>query len=372
MIFSCSTKELSSACQAVSKAVTTRSDIPALTGIKIDADGAYVTLCGYNLELGITTTIPASVQEPGGIVIDAKMLCQMIKRSPESITKISVDSKSMATVQSGTSRFDIVGIPVSEYPELPAVEEKSSIDISQPILRSMIQQTAYAVATNDYKPIFTGVLFEASGGKLVAVGTDGYRLAICKEPINYTGTDFNFVVPAKALSEISKLLSADSDDVVHISVASRGARFSIGAYMVFARLLEGEFLDYKAVLPKQCTTSLKVNVKDFLGSVQRVSLLIDDKVRSPLTCDFSGADSAIKLSSNTAVGKASDSVSAEISGEDVHIGFNNMFLIDALSHTDCDEVRLQLNGPLNPMVITPDDGDSSLFLVLPVRLKSGE
>lgn len=371
MKFTCKTKELSKACQTVSGAVATRAAAPALEGIKIDVQDGKAALCGYNLEVGITTKLDCEGScADGSIVLDAKMLSNMAKKAPDSFTTIETDEKGAAIIKSGTAEFSIVGIPAKEFPELPEIEEKSGVDISQPILKSMIQQTLFAVSENDCKPIHTGALFEVSSGELTVVGVDGYRLAICKESIDYSGASFDFVVPAKTLAEISKLLSDDTDKAVHISVGTRHAVFTVGGYEVFTRLLEGEFLDYKAALPKQCTTSLKVDVRGFSKSVQRVSLLINDKLRSPLVCDFSGADGTIKLSSNTAMGKASDSISAEISGEDVHIGFNNKYLADAFSHADCDEVRLQLNGPLSPMVVLPDDGDSFTFLVLPVRLKS--
>lgn len=371
MKFTCDTKELSKACQTVSRAAATKASIPVLKGIKIDVKGGKATLCGYNLEVGITTKLDCEGScADGSTVLDAKILCNIVKKSPDAYTEISTDEKGIATIKSGTAEFSIVGIPAKEFPELPEVEEKSGVDISQPALKSMIQQTLFAISENDSKPMYTGAQLAIENGKFTMVGVDGYRLAVCKEPIDYSGANFDFIVPAKTLMEVSKLLLDDTDKVAHISVAIRHATFTIGDYEIFTRLLEGDFLDYKAVLPKQCTTSLKVNVQDFAKSVQRVSLLISDKLRSPIVCDFSGTDGTIKLSSNTAMGRASDSIPAEISGEDVHIGFNHKYLADALSHTNCDEVRLQLNGPLSPMVVMPDNGDSFLFLVLPVRLKA--
>jgi len=371
MKFTCDTKELSKACQTVSRAVATKTTVPTLEGIKIDADADGISVCGYNLELGITTRISAqSISEEGSTVLDAKTLCNIVKKLPDVHTDISIDEKDTATIESGTTNFTIVGLSAKEFPNIPAVDKKSEVNIPQPVLKSMIQQTLFAISENDSKPMYTGAQLAIENGKLTMVGIDGYRLAVCKETIDYSGANFDFIVPAKTLMEVSRLLSDDANKAVHISVGIRHAIFAIGDYEIFTRLLEGDFLDYKAVLPKQCATSLKVNVQDFAKSVQRVSLLISDKLRSPIVCDFSGTDGTIKLSSNTAMGRASDSIPAEISGEDVHIGFNHKYLADALSHTDCDEVRLQLNSPLSPMVILPDAGDSFVFLVLPVRLRA--
>lgn len=371
MKFTCETKLLSKACQAVARAAATRASVPALEGIKIDVKDGNATLCGYNLELGITTALKSGGEcEDGSIVLNAKMLCDMAKKMPDFLTTIATDEKGIATISSGESKFEVVGIPAGEFPGLPKVDEKSSATIAQPTLKGMIQQTIYAVSENDCKPVHTGAQFTVSDGALTVVGLDGYRLAICKEAIDYSGTPFDFVVPKNALSEISKLLSNSADDAASISVGTRHAVFAVCGYTVFTRLLEGEFLNWKDAIPKECSTSLKVDTKSFKESVERVGLMISDKLRSPVVANFSSADGTITVSSNTAVGRASDSIAAEISGADVKIGFNNKYLIDALSHAECDEVRLQLNGPLSPMAVSPDDGDSFLFLVLPVRLKA--
>lgn len=371
MKFTCETKLLSRACQAVARAAATKAVVPALEGIKIDVKDGNAAFCGYNLELGITTALKSSGEcQDGSIVLDAKMLCNMAKKMPDFLTTIATDEKGIAAISSGESKFEVVGIPAGEFPELPKVDEKSDITIAQPTLKDMIQQTIYAVAQSDAKPVHTGAQFTVSDGELTVVGVDGYRLAICKEAIDYSGTPFDFVVPKNALSEISKLLSNGADDTASISVGTRHAAFTVGDYTVFTRLLEGEFLNWKDAIPKECSTSLKVDTKSFKESVERVGLMISDKLRSPIVANFSSTDGVITVSSNTAVGRASDSISAEISGADVKIGFNNKYLTDALSHAECDEVRLQLNGPLSPMVVLPDDGDSFLFLVLPVRMKS--
>lgn len=371
MKFTCETKLLSKACQTVARATSTKTSIPALEGIKIDVKSGKATFCGYNLELGITTALQAEGNaEDGSIVLDAKMLCNMAKKLPDFLTTIDANSKGVAIISSGESKFEVAGIPAGKFPALPKIDEKSSVTVTQSVLKDMIHQTIYAVSGNDCKPIHTGAQFTVENSKLTVVGVDGYRLAICKESIDYSGGPFDFVVPKSALTEISKLLSSSPDDMVQVSVGTRHATFTIGDYTIFSRLLEGDFLDWKAAIPTQCSTSLKVDTKSFKDSIERVGLIISDKLRSPIVADFKSADGTITVSSSTAVGRANDSIKAEISGADVRIGFNNKYLIDALSHTECDEVKLQLNGPLSPMVVLPDGGDSFLFLVLPVRLKA--
>ena len=372
MDFYCNTKEISKACQTVISAVATRAEIPALEGIKIDADENGVSLCGYDLEIGIRTKIDIQrLSSPGNVVIDAKTLCGIVKKLPDPCTEISTDEKGVASIKSGNAKFKLPTIPTEEFPEIPVPEDSAKeIYISQQTLKDMISQTLFAVSENGSKPIYTGALFDISENTLTMVGVDGYRIAICKERMNESTEDISFVVPGKTLSKISKMLNENSDLNVDISVSSRHVIFKIDRYVVFSRLLEGEFIDYKRACPKDFQTTLKVNTRELLQSVQRVSLLINDRLRSPVVCDFSSENGEINLVCNTEMGKASDSVNAKISGNDVHIGFNGKYLEEALTNSDCDEIKIGLNSALSPMTIMPDDGDSFLFLVLPVRLKN--
>ena len=282
----------------------------------------------------------------------------------------------MTTIESGASEFSIAGMGAEEYPELPSVSGVGEFSVQNDLLKGMIRQTIFAVADSDAKPIHTGTLFELSGGRLRLVSVDGYRLAMREEILTGEGAEgaasdaageLSFVVPGKTLTEVMKLLPED-DGNVGIQVGRRHILFTIGSYTVISRLLEGEFLDYRSAIPSACQTEVKANTREFIGSVERVSLLITDRLKSPIRCVF-GEDS-IHLSCSTAIGRANDQFSASIEGAGLEMGFNNRYLLDALRNTEGDEVRIQLNGPLSPMKIMPPEGDSYLFLVLPVRLKA--
>ena len=371
MKFTCDTKELSRACNTVSRAAATKASIPALEGIKIDIKGKEVRLCGYNLELGITTMLESKggSEEDGSVVLDAKMLCNIVKKLPNALTTIQADKKSTVTIKSGDSEFQLVYIPADKFPELPKIDEKSAISIPQAVFKEMIQQTIFAVADDAAKPIYTGALFKVEDGGLTMVGVDGYRLAKCHESIDYHGQPFDCVVPKKALLEISSLLDESGDKAVDISIGLRHAAFMIGNYVIFTRLLEGEFLDYEKAIPKSHATEIKVDVRTLVESVNRVALVVSEYLRSPIKMHVGNGQ--IGLSCATFIGAASDTLDANISGDDLLIGFNHKYLSDALRNAGCDEVRLQLNGPLSPMVVLPNSGDSFVFLVLPVRLKAG-
>jgi DNA polymerase III subunit beta len=366
MKITCDKQKLNEAVLNIQKAVSTKSSVPALEGILIRTEENSVFLCGYDLELGITTVFDCSVEEKGSIVLNARLFSEIVRRLPAPEVTISSDEKQMAIIKSGEAEYSIVGIPAQEYPELPSVSGETTLKIPSTTLHSMIHQTLFAVADNDAKPIHTGTLFELEPNHIRLISVDGYRLAIREETVQST-LNTSFVVPGKTLSEVLKLLSDDEGEV-ELQIGRRHILFSIDNYTVISRLLEGDFLDYRAAIPKDCSTELKVSTQNFINSVERVSLLITDRLKSPVRCIFENNE--IRVSCSTAIGRANDKLAAQISGDSLEIGFNNRFLLDALRNTECDEIRIQMNGPLSPMRILPPEGNSFLFLVLPVRLKS--
>ncbi len=377
----CDRQQLVEAVSNVQRAVSSKSSVPALEGILLKAEREGMTLCGFDLELGMTTRLPARIEESGSVILGARLFSDIIRRLPGDLVKLTVDEKNVTTIESGASEFSIAGMGAEEYPELPSVSGAGEFSVQNDLLKGMIRQTIFAVADSDAKPIHTGTLFELSGGRLRLVSVDGYRLAMREEILTGEGAEgtdgldapagsseeMSFVVPGKTLTEVMKLLPED-DGTVGIQVGRRHILFTIGSYTVISRLLEGEFLDYRSAIPSACQTEVKVNTREFINSVERVSLLITDRLKSPVRCVF-GEDS-IHLSCSTAIGRANDQFSASIQGAGLEMGFNNRYLLDALRNTEGDEVRIQLNGPLSPMKIMPPEGDSYLFLVLPVRLKA--
>ena len=362
----CNRQELVEAVSNVQRAVSSKSSVPALEGILLRTMDHTVSLCGYDLELGMTTTINAQIEEKGNIVLSARLFSDIVRRLPAETVSIEADEKNMTYIRSGASDFSIVGIPAEEFPELPSISEETAVSLSHSMLKSMIRQTIFAVADSDAKPIHTGTLFELEDGEIRLVSVDGYRLAVRKEKVQ-NRENMSFVVPGKTLSEVLKLLK-DDDTELSILVARRHILFNIGKYVVISRLLEGEFLDYKAAIPASHSTEIITNTREVIDSVERVSLLITDRLKSPVRCIFE--EDELKLSCSTAIGRASDQIKIHLEGNQVEMGFNNRYLLDALRNTECDEVKIQLNGPLSPMKMMPKEGDSFLFLVLPVRLKN--
>lgn len=368
MKITCNIQKLVEAVSNVQRAVSSKSCLTVLEGIFIKTEDNKIVLCGYDLEIGITTKIDAIVKAPGAVVLSAKIFSDIIKRMPSEEISINVDEKLITTIKSGASEFSIIGIRPEDYPERPLINSYSDITIDALILKSMVRQTIFAVAGTDEKPINTGTLFDINQNQINLVSVDGYRLAKRSEKVS-CNEKISFVVPGKTLSEILKLLPDESKNV-NISIGKKHIVFQIDTYSIISRLLEGDFLDYNSAIPSYKTTEIVMNTKDFIESVERVSLVITDRLKSPIRCIFSNGYT--KISCITALGKANDEFQTEMTGDNVEIGFNNRYLLDALKNVESDKVRVQMNGPLSPLKILPLEGNAFVFLVLPVRLKNSE
>ena len=354
--------DLSSAVSNVSRAVSAKATIPALEGVLITAYHGSLEISGYDLEIGIVTSIEATVMEEGEIVVSARLFNDIIRKLPEEIVSIETDDRMITYIHSGAADYQIVGINSAEYPELPNVEEKCAMTVNAEIFKNMIRQTVFATSDNMAKPIYTGSLFEIKDGLFKIVAVDGFRMAIREENVD-SDIEAKFVVPAKTQNEILKLITDNKKDVSMI-VGQRHITFKIENYSIVSRLLEGNFLDYK--MPPSAATQFVISTRVLASSVERMALLTSEKIQSPVRCSIT-ADQ-IKLSCSTSVGRANDMIPASVTGNDVEIGFNNRYLLDALKNADTDEVRVLLNGSLQPMIIRPVSGQSFTFLVVPMRL----
>ena len=223
MQFTVNRKEITDAVSNIQRAVSAKTSIPALEGILLSAGENGLELCAYDLELGITTLIPARVSEPGKSVLNAKLFSDIVRRTPDDAVSVTVDEKDIASIESGCSKFSIIGIPAVEFPELPKLADSTKLELPGSVLKSMIRQTVFAVAESDAKPIHQGSLFSLENGQLDVVSVDGYRLAKRTEPVEFS-EKLSFVVPGKTLAEILKLLK-DSEDVVEISAGQRHILF---------------------------------------------------------------------------------------------------------------------------------------------------
>lgn len=363
----CNKNNLYEAINNVSKAVAVKSTISALEGIKINLADSILNLTGYDLEIGIKTKISVKSNDSGEFIVNARLFIEIIKRMPTEEILIEIDDNLSITITGGSTQYTISATSAEEYPEIPEFDESDSFSISQSLLKNMINQTNFAVATNDTKPILTGELFEITNGIFNMVAIDGYRLAVRTEKIN-TDKDYKFVVPSKALNEVAKLLKDDDELVCEIHTCKKHIIFDISGYLLISRLLEGEFHNYKGSIPTTSNVEVILKTKEIISCLERASLLINERIKSPVKCIFNNG--IVKMSCSTAIGKIFDEIPADITGPLIEIGFNNKYFLDPLKTIDDDKVKLIMNGSNLPMKIIPLSGESYTFLVLPVRLKN--
>ena len=370
MKFSCEKALLQAAISTTSRAVSPKSSIPALEGILLEA-GSDLRLTGYNLETGIRTIVPADIREEGTLVLGARLFGEIVRKLPDDIVTFQSENY-MVNIKCGMSEFNILGTDPEEFPELPTVEYQNSLILPQSRLKAMISQTLFAVSDNESRPIHTGSLFEVDSEGLTIVSVDGYRLALRHESIDKKegAETFSFVVPGAALSEVEKICS-DVDEPASVTQGARHVMFKVGDTMLVSRRLEGEFLGYRQAIPRNNTIHVEGDTRALLSSIDRVSLIISDKLKSPLRCVFDS--NLLKISTKTAIGDAYDECPLSGDGGGLEIGFNNKYLMDALKAAPADKVRLELTTGVSPCVILPTEGEENfLYMVLPVRLKAGE
>ena len=370
MKFSCEKALLQAAISTTSRAVSPKSSIPALEGILLEA-GSDLRLTSYNLETGIRTIVPADIREEGTLVLGARLFGEIVRKLPDDIVTFQSENY-MVNIKCGMSEFNILGTDPEEFPELPTVEYQNSLILPQSRLKAMISQTLFAVSDNESRPIHTGSLFEVDSEGLTIVSVDGYRLALRHESIDKKegAETFSFVVPGAALSEVDKICS-DVDEPASVTQGARHVMFKVGDTMLVSRRLEGEFLAYRQAIPRNNTIHVEGDTRALLSSIDRVSLIISDKLKSPLRCVFDS--NLLKISTKTAIGDAYDECPLSGDGGGLEIGFNNKYLMDALKAAPADKVRLELTTGVSPCVILPTEGEENfLYMVLPVRLKAGE
>lgn len=366
MKFSCEKYLLQSACGTASRAAASKSPIPALEGLLLQASDR-LTVTGYDLKKGIYTQLEAEVKEQGSVVVGARLFGEMIRRLPDGIVTISTDINNNVNVKCGKSEFNFMGISPEDYPEMPVVDGVNNIALPQKILGSMINQTIFAVADNDMRPIYTGTLFDIEGEELTLVAVDGYRLAKRSEKLESARMEnCSFVVPGSALADIERICG-DSEELVKISVGAKHISFSIGETVVVSRRLEGEFLNYKKSIPESFKYTVKVDRGEFMSAIDRVALIVSERNTSPVRMSFN--DGNIDCLCVTPIGRAEDVCTCEGSGEGLQIGFNDRYLKDALKAAAKEELNVCLNSASSPCIITAADGSENFtYMILPVRL----
>lgn len=370
MKFTCEKDALVSAISIAIRSVSPKSAITALEGVYMRA-GNDLQLTGFNLETGVTIRVDAEIQDCGECVMPARLFFDIVRKMPDDTVTISVDDGLKVTLRSGIATFTIMAEDSSDYPELPDVEFTNGISIPQKALRELISGTLFASSQNPARPILTGCLIEVEENCITMVAVDGFRLAKrsfhTPEP---TGRLLKFVVPADALRELEKILE-DTEEKAVFTLGPRHILFEVGRVTLVSRILEGEFMDWRRVMPDYNPIKLCANVSALTASIERVSLIVSEKTKSPVRCIF--GENVVDFRTVTTIGSAHDICSLSGDGKDLEIGFNCRYLLDALKVIPTGEVMLELSNHLSPVILTPCEGSGENFsyMVLPVRIKPG-
>ncbi|WP_276210760.1 DNA polymerase III subunit beta [Heyndrickxia coagulans] len=380
MKFSILRNRLIESVQDVSKAITSRTTIPILTGIKITASEEGITFTGSDSDISIESFVPkeedgdeiAVIQQTGGIVLQAKIFGELVKKLPMDIVEIEVANQFQTIIRSGKSNFNLNGLNVEEYPHLPQITEDKVIRIPADILKNLIRQTVFAVSTAETRPILTGVNWSIKGSRLNCIATDSHRLAQRTAEIETAAdAEYNIVIPGKSLNELNKILP-DSNEPVGIVITDNQVLFKAKHLLFFSRLLEGNYPDTSRLIPTDGKTEIVVNTKEFLQAIDRASLLAKEGQNANVVKLSSVTDmpGTIEITSNSPeIGKVTDRVNCKsIEGEEVKISFSSKYMMDALRALEGTEITIRFTGAMRPFIIRPVNDDTTLQLILPVRM----
>ena len=364
MRFSCDTNELNTSLSIVSRALAVRSPKPILEGILLESCEQGLRLICTDLALGIQTVIPATFIEEGRTVLPGKLLCEIVRKLPGGTCEITVSERMQATIRCASVRTTITGFDPVEYPELPQVSG-ASFAMPQSTLRDMIGRTLFAIATDESRPILTGCLMEVNREEMRMVALDGFRLAMRKAAVDGPESGVSAVVGGKVLGDIAKILN-DVEDEISLCFSRSHVQMNMGATHIVARLLEGEFIRYRQILPEQWQTRVAVRTGELSSAIDRASLIAREG-KSNLVC-FKLDGDTLTVTSNSENGDMEERMDVTTEGKDLTIAFNVRYITDVLKAIADDEVFMRFNSNVSPCVVCPTEGESYLYLVLPVRV----
>lgn len=370
MKFSCYKDTIIKAINSVVKGVASKTTMPILEGILIQTNDNEIKLTTYDLEIGIEYVMECDVKEQGNTVVNAIMFSEIIRKLPDTEIEISLNDKNLLEIECEGSHYKLATMNPEEFPELPKIEIENSIEIEQNVLKNMIRKTIFAVSTEESRPIFTGCLFETENNKLNIVAVDGFRLALRSVFLKTKTNDFNAVIPGKTLNEVNKILS-DSFEPVKIGVAKNQALFEMDNCKIVTRIIDGEFLNYKNVIPSNWETRIKVNKNNLQDCFERISLIssssIEKEKKYPVKVNVDIGKVTISCTNQT--GDAKEELFVSTEGKNLEAGFNPKYFLDSLKSIDDEEVYVEFGTSISPCLVKSVENNDYVYMILPIRLR---
>ena len=364
MLFRCDGLDLSEAVNKVLKAVSSKTISPILEGIKISAYGDSVVLSGTDLELSITKTIKAEVIDEGQTVVPGKLFGEYLRKLTNEQISLELNERNQLRISYSDSEGFIQCMDVLEFPELKNIDKEQYFEINRSDLKSLINNVIFAVAVDDSRPILKGVLFEIDDNTVRAVALDGFRMAMANKSIISTTSNFSFIVPARSLSEISRML--DSDEPVKIYVHSNNLMVDMNDTIITTRLLEGQFINYRQILNSNFNTTVSIKKSQLEDAIDRASLLSKGDKNSRVKFDIT--ENSLVLTSDSEIGNVKENITVSMKGADITIAFNSKYFTDCLRATEDEYIKINFSNSISHCIVTPSENEDYLFLILPVRM----
>lgn len=366
MQFTCASSALQSALSIVTKALASKSTLPVLEGVLVNASADGLTLTCSDSSITIVTRIAADVSETGAIVLPGRLFSEVVRKMPTGEISWTMSKSAVVTLRCLNSRTSISGMDAAQFPKLPFVESDDTAILPQPMLKDMIQRTSFAIAAEDSRQVLTGSLLDVSGSTVRMVALDGFRLAMRTETLENGAPKISAVIPGKSLSELGKLLGDDAEAGVSLSADKNMMHAEIGDTDIYMRLIEGEYIDYRRILPTAWKSRITVDCGQMKSCVDRASLMAREGKNNLIKFEISGDD--LVITSNSEIGDVYEQLTTEHEGDDLVIAFNVKYMIDAMRAIDDEQVQMRFNSAVSPCVLAPETGEAYLYLVLPVRI----
>jgi DNA polymerase III subunit beta len=365
MKFSVTKEKLLECLQQVQNVVSTRTTLPILSNVLLQTNGSEIRLTTTDLDVGVRGSFEAQIEKEGATTLPARRLFTIIRELPSSEIQFDIDGKNAASIRSGQSFFKILGLPEEEFPPLPKFDDSKIVTIRQKDLRDGLRKTSYAISTDETRYVLNGVLFSFKDNKLTLVATDGRRLAMLDIDLEFPRShEADIIVPTKAVTELQRLLTDEGD--VRVSVGSGQIAFDLNNTLLVSKLIEGNYPNYRQVIPGEMKERVTLERETFLNSLRRVSLLASDKSNS-IKLNFSKNN--IDITANTPeVGEAKESLPVAYKGREFSIAFNPEFLMAPLRNLAEDEIFLDLIDEMSPGVIKIQS--PFLYVLMPMRISS--
>lgn len=361
----CDGLDLSDAALKVSRAISNKTTNPILEGIRLVADNDYLTISATDLELAIEKKIKAEVKVEGETVVPGRFFTEFIKKLNKEKIELTLNEKNQLKIKYTDSEGSIQCYNPLEYPSFSKIDSNEFFAINQNDLKDLINKTIFSVAIDDSRPILKGCLFEIEEKSINSVALDGYRLGLCKKELKLATAKTNVIIPARSLSELSKILD-DSEDIINVYIQKNYLMVDLKETKIISRLLDGDFLNYKQIIPQNFETSIVINKKQFEDALDRASLL--SKVGQNNLVKFDIRENTMEITSNSDIGNIFEKVNASFKGKDLKIAFNARYFTECCRNLNNEFIKLNFNQPTNPCIITPIDSDQYKYLILPVRM----